>query len=114
MSCTGLCFRFVRDRDAGAVNLVAAGKETPAMTRITIDIGGDELRRLERCAADHGRSVEDEAREIIRTALRDEGQGAPSEAGGLGTAIHALFKPLGGVDLDTRPASECGTSRSST
>jgi plasmid stability protein len=47
--------------------------------------------RLQRRAALHGRSMEEEARDILRDALKEE---MPS-AGGLGTEIAALFKDIG-------------------
>ena len=47
--------------------------------------------RLQRRAKRHGRSMEEEAREILRNALREE----DTPATGLGTAIAALFSPLG-------------------
>jgi len=50
-------------------------------------------RKLQRRAAKHGRSMEEEAREILRNALRDEGR---SEYG-LGTEIAELFK---GIELE--------------
>ena len=40
--------------------------------------------------------MEEEVRSILRSALHREN--APAK--GLGTAIHELFKPFGGVDLD--------------
>ncbi len=43
--------------------------------------------------------MEEEARNILHAALDQEV--APVEA--LGTAIHALFKPFGGVTLDIPP-----------
>ena len=52
-------------------------------------------RRLRIRAAENGRSMEQEARDILRAALDEEGV----STGGLGTAIHGLFRPLGGVDL---------------
>ena len=58
-------------------------------------------RRLRVRAAENGRSMEQEAREILREALDPEA--APSKI--LGTAIHQLFKPYGGVELDI-PARE--------
>ena len=58
-------------------------------------------RRLRVRAAENGRSMEQEAREILREALDPEA--APSK--NLGTAIHQLFKPYGGVELDI-PARE--------
>ena len=46
---------------------------------------------LQQRAKRHGRSMEEEAREILRNALRDEDE----PAAGLGTAIAALFGPIG-------------------
>ncbi len=56
-------------------------------------------RRLRIRAAENGRSMEQEAREILRAAL--DGEAAPEK--GLGTAIHELFKPYGGVELELPP-----------
>ena len=48
----------------------------------------DRLKvRLQRRARTHGRSMEEEAREILRNALREE-----EPARGLGTEIAALFR----------------------
>ena len=47
--------------------------------------------RLQSRARRHGRSMEEEAREILRNALREE----DSPAGGLGTDIAALFRGVG-------------------
>ena len=55
--------------------------------------------RLRVRAAEHGHSMEQEARQILGTTLRDE---AVPETG-LGTAIRRIFEPLGGVDLDIPP-----------
>ncbi len=56
-------------------------------------------RRLRIRAAENGRSMEQEAREILRAAL--DGEAAPAK--GLGTAIHERFKPFGGVELEIPP-----------
>ncbi len=56
-------------------------------------------KRLRIRAAENGRSMEQEARDILRAALDEDG----SPARGLGTAIHGLFEPLGGVDLSIPP-----------
>jgi plasmid stability protein len=56
-------------------------------------------RRLQVRAALNGRSMEAEAREL----LADLVQSAPENANlheGLGTAIHNLFAPFGGVELE--------------
>ena len=50
-------------------------------------------------AAIHGRSMEDEARDILRSSLNQEPQGPKN----LTTAINALFKPFGGFDLPEVP-----------
>ena len=66
------------------------------MASLTIRNFDDRLKsRLRVQAARHGRSMEDEVRDILRSALSHE----PTEPRQLGTAIHELFKPLGGFDL---------------
>ena len=56
-------------------------------------------RRLRIRAAENGRSMEQEARDILRAALDQE-----STAGkNLATAIRARFEPLGGIELDLPP-----------
>jgi plasmid stability protein len=56
-------------------------------------------RKLRMRAARHGRSMEQEAREILKSALsRDE-----EEPTDLGEAIRSIFGPLGGVELDIPP-----------
>ena len=47
--------------------------------------------RLQRRAARHGRSMEEEVREILRDALKED----DSPAGGLGTEIASLFTGIG-------------------
>ena len=56
-------------------------------------------RRLRIRAAENGRSMEQEARDILRAALDHE---APAGKN-LATAIRARFEPLGGVELDLPP-----------
>ena len=46
--------------------------------------------RLQHRAKRHGRSMEEEARDILRNALRE-----PSQSFGLGTEIAALFRDQG-------------------
>jgi plasmid stability protein len=55
--------------------------------------------RLRARAALHGRSMEDEARDILRSALSTEVPRPRS----LGQAIHDRFVALGGVDLPETP-----------
>jgi antitoxin FitA len=65
------------------------------MASITIRNLDDGLkRRLRVRAAEHGRSMEEEAREILRQAVG--GRNAPKN---LGQAIHARFAAIGGVEL---------------
>ncbi len=71
------------------------------MARITIRNLEDGLkRRLRVRAAGHGRSMEEEAREILRQVV---GEAAPPR--NLAAAIRARVAPLGGVELDL-PARE--------
>ena len=52
----------------------------------------DQLKgRLQRRAKRHGRSMEEEARDILRNALREE----ETSSAGLGTEIAALFRDHG-------------------
>jgi antitoxin FitA len=52
-------------------------------------------RKLRLRAAQHNRSMEDEARDILRTSLAQE----PARAGNLADAIRRRLEPLGGVEL---------------
>jgi plasmid stability protein len=47
--------------------------------------------RLQRRATRHGRSMEEEVRDILRDAVKEE----DSSAGGLGTGISSLFEKVG-------------------
>jgi plasmid stability protein len=70
------------------------------MASMTIRNLDDRVKaRLRVRAAGHGRSMEDEAREILASALAEE----PTRAGNIYDAIRARFAPLGGVEL---PAQE--------
>ena len=70
------------------------------MASITIRKLDDEVKaRLRLRAAANGRSMEEEARVILRLAVRQE----EPPAKGLGTALHELFKPFGGVELELPP-----------
>lgn len=55
--------------------------------------------RLRVRAAHHSRSMEDEARHILRSALAEEA--APQR--NLAEAVHLRFKSLGGVDIRLAP-----------
>ncbi len=65
------------------------------MASITIRNLDESLkRRLRVRAAEHGRSMEEEVRDIIRQAV-----GSPMSSENLGEVIHRRFAGLGGVDL---------------
>jgi plasmid stability protein len=55
------------------------------------EIENEVKARLKRRAKRHGRSMEEEVRDILRTSVKEEG--AP--AGGLGSEIAALFAKVG-------------------
>ena len=70
------------------------------MASITIRNLDDSLKsRLRIQAAIHGRSMEDEARDILRSSLNHE----PTRQRNLAAAIRARFAPLGGVELPAIP-----------
>jgi antitoxin FitA len=70
------------------------------MASMTIrDIDERLKARLRVQAAHHGRSMEDEARDILRTALSTE----RSRIGTLVDSIRTRIGPLGGVDLEIAP-----------
>lgn len=70
------------------------------MATMTIRNLDDQLKaRLRIRAAEHGRSMEDEARDILRTALSEE----TADTLPLAAAIRARLAPLGGVELDIPP-----------
>jgi len=71
------------------------------MVSITIRNLEDDLkRRLRIRAAEHGRSMEEEAREILRHVVSE-----PATPRNLAASIRARMAPLGGVELDL-PARE--------
>jgi plasmid stability protein len=74
-----------------------------AMTSIIIPNVDDDLeQRLKIRAAEHGRSIEAEARAILRLALG----GSESEAAttnNLGDSIRAIVEPVGGIELNIPP-----------
>ena len=66
------------------------------MAAINIRNLSEETHRALRVrAAENGRSMEAEARAILDQAVR------PADRVRLGTTLVQLFRPLGGVDLDT-------------
>ena len=72
------------------------------MASITVRNLEEELkRRLRVRAAENGRSMEEEVRVILRTALYNQ----PPAQKNLAAAIRARFAPLGGVELEIPPRS---------
>ena len=70
------------------------------MASITIrNLDDDVKTRLRVRAAGNGRSMEEEARLILGQAVAP--QTLPAK--GLGTIIHEIFKPYGGVELELPP-----------
>ncbi len=70
------------------------------MTSITIRrLPESAKRKLKIRAAQHGRSMEQEAREILQGELAKPSK-APQD---LFKAIRQIFEPLGGVDLEIPP-----------
>ncbi len=70
------------------------------MASITIRSLDEALKRKLRLrAAQRNRSMEDEARDILRTALAE----GTTSRGNLADAMHRRFEPFGGVDLDLPP-----------
>jgi antitoxin FitA len=68
-----------------------------SVASITIrDIDDRFKARLRVQAAHHGRSMEEEARDILRTALST----GRSRKGSLVDSIRARIEPLGGVELE--------------
>ena len=69
------------------------------MASITIRNLDDEVKtRLRVRAADNGRSMEEEARSILRYAV-----GRKKPPRNLASVIRARIEPLGGVDLELPP-----------
>ena len=67
------------------------------MASITIRRLDDAVKaRLRMRAARHGRSMEEEARQVLSAALADE----PKRALNLAASIRRHIEPLGGVDLE--------------
>jgi plasmid stability protein len=85
LDCSAIIAYFVGDAILEAV-----------VASITIrDLDDGLKRRLRMRAAEHGRSMEEEAREILR--LANGGVTAPKN---LGQAIHARFAAIGGMELE--------------
>ncbi len=71
-----------------------------AVASMTIRNIDEKLKaRLRVQAAKHGRSMEDEARDILRTALSS----AAARAATLVKSIRGRVQPLGGIELQIAP-----------
>jgi antitoxin FitA len=76
------------------------------MASITIrQLPENTKRKLRMRAAQNGRSMEQEAREILRIELNKSGEAnrPPKTGKDLVEAIRRRFAPLGGVDLEIPP-----------
>ena len=62
-------------------------------------LGENTKHQLRIRAARNGRSMEQEAREILKSALAR----TTSEPGNLADAVRSIFAPLGGVELKIPP-----------
>ena len=73
------------------------------MATMTIrNLDEDVKARLRVRAAQHGRSMEEEARSILRAALEGEKK-KPATGAALVKAIRARVAPFGGIELDLPP-----------
>jgi plasmid stability protein len=77
--------------------------ETPMATLTIRNVDATIKERLRLRAARHGRSMEAEARTIIREAVASERDEAEPN---LAEAIRRRFAPLGGVDLELPPPED--------
>ena len=76
------------------------------MTSIIIPNVDDDLeQRLKVRAAEHGRSIEAEARAILRLAL-GVSENEATTVGNLGDSIRAIVEPLGGIEFDIPPRKQ--------
>ena len=74
------------------------------MTSLLIrNLDPEAKKRLRIQAAEHGRSMEEEARILILEGTRARTRQLPEKAESLGAAIRAIIEPLGGVHLDIPP-----------
>lgn len=81
--------------DSIAINACIRARKEKPVTALTIrNIDPVIKEKLRTTAAAHGRSMEEEARVILRAVLSK-----PIAATGLGTRIHTRFAALGGVEL---------------
>jgi antitoxin FitA len=92
--------REARKPKTGSCAINAINAIVDCMASITIrKLPENTKRRLRIRAARNGRSMEQEARELLETGLAR----ADSEPENLGEAIRQIFAPLGGVNLKIPP-----------
>ncbi|HYU14058.1 MAG TPA: Arc family DNA-binding protein [Stellaceae bacterium] len=73
------------------------------MATLTIrNVDPDVQKRLRVRAAQNGRSMEAELRQIIKDAIGPNGEAEKDEVN-LAEAIRRIFEPLGGVELELPP-----------
>ncbi|MBL8670730.1 MAG: plasmid stabilization protein [Alphaproteobacteria bacterium] len=73
------------------------------MAALTIrNISDDLKQRLRMSAAEHGRSMEEEARQILGAALQPRDR-ADEPGRNLAEMVRRHFAPLGGVELELPP-----------
>ena len=81
-----------------------AGNFSP-MATLTIRNLDDAVRdRLRQRAVEHGHSMEEEVRQILRQVVKPADTAATSE--GLGSRIHNHFAQLGGLELELPSRSD--------
>jgi plasmid stability protein len=74
------------------------------MATITIrNLDEETKRRLRIRAAEKGRSMEEEARDVLDRAVE-----LPAGGENLGQAIRSIFEPLGGAELEPLPFAPLG------
>ena len=90
-----------RDRNGYAIN--DCSDIIDCMASITIrNLEETTKRKLKVRAATNGRSMEQEAREILKSALQQTPQ-KPKTGADLVASIRRRFAPLGGVELESYP-----------
>ena len=82
-----------------AQSLIAVLSLIAMATIIIRNLEEDTKRKLKIRAAMNGRSMEQEAREILKSALAQTSKRRPN----LAESIRAIFGPLGGVELERLP-----------
>jgi plasmid stability protein len=88
--------RFWRDLHVHLVSDIMIAKGIVMAQLIVRNLEGDVKEKLRRRAIAHGRNMEEEIRDILRDAVKDEGRRAARR---LGSEIAALFAGIG-LDRD--------------